>query len=224
MSTLLMRLAAPLQAWGLESKFDVRRSGREPTKSGVIGLVAAAMGIRRDEDARLAELAAMRFGVRVDREGTMYRDYHTVLTKTKSNGKTITAETHRYYLSDAVFVAGLESEDEALLGRMAEALDHPVFPLFLGRRSCPPTGRLCMGVVPAELEDALTTAPIQGEGKQDGLRMVTEAKQGMRGGLVRDVPVSFNPSKRLYAFRQVNETTIRFGGDETTHDPMAELE
>ena len=103
MSTLLVRLAAPLQAWGLESKFDVRRSGREPTKSGVIGLVAAALGIRRNEDERLAELAAMRFGVRVDREGVMIRDFHTARTP-------VTAYvTQRYYLSDAVFVAGLES-------------------------------------------------------------------------------------------------------------------
>lgn len=218
MSTLLMRLAAPLQAWGLESKFDVRRSGREPTKSGVIGLAAAALGIRRDEDTRLAELAAMRFGVRIDREGVMMRDFHTARTSSTAY------VTQRYYLSDAVFVAGLESEDEALLNRIAVALAHPVFPLYLGRRSCPPAGPLCMGVVPAALEDALAAAPLQAGAATNGLRMVTEVKPGHSGGFVRDVPISFNPEKRIYAFRQVNETTIGSGRSPMVHDPMAELE
>ena len=49
MSTLLLRLAAPLQSWGASSKFGRRATEREPTKSGVIGLVAAALGIRRTE-------------------------------------------------------------------------------------------------------------------------------------------------------------------------------
>ena len=39
MATLLLRLAAPLQAWGADSKFETRKTGREPTKSGVIGLL-----------------------------------------------------------------------------------------------------------------------------------------------------------------------------------------
>lgn len=49
MSTLLLRLAGPLQAWGAESKYEIRRTGREPTKSGVIGLLMAALGCRRDD-------------------------------------------------------------------------------------------------------------------------------------------------------------------------------
>jgi len=45
MATLLLRLAAPLQAWGADSKFETRKTAREPTKSGVIGLLAAALGL-----------------------------------------------------------------------------------------------------------------------------------------------------------------------------------
>ena len=74
MSTLLLRLAAPLQAWGTDSKFEVRRTNREPSKSGVIGLLAAALGLRRDAD--LSELSALRFGVRVDRNGEVIKDFH----------------------------------------------------------------------------------------------------------------------------------------------------
>ena len=81
MSTLLLRLAGPLQSWGTDSKFDVRRTGREPSKSGVIGMVAAALGIQREEDERIRELAGLRFGVRADREGKLLRDYQTVKAK-----------------------------------------------------------------------------------------------------------------------------------------------
>lgn len=60
MATLLLRLAAPLQAWGADSKFETRKTGREPTKSGVIGLLAAALGLRRDErEALLIDRAAV---------------------------------------------------------------------------------------------------------------------------------------------------------------------
>ena len=67
--------------------------------------------------------------------------------------------THRYYLADAIFLAGLESEDEALLQQIADALRHPVYPLFLGRRSCPPTLPLCLGIRQNTLEEALQAEP-----------------------------------------------------------------
>ena len=76
MSTLLLRFAGPMQAWGVDARFDVCRTNREPTKSGVIGLLAAALGLRRD--APLDDLTALRFGVRVDREGQLLRDLHMV--------------------------------------------------------------------------------------------------------------------------------------------------
>ena len=113
MSTLLLRLAAPLQAWGTESKFESRRTQREPSKSGVIGMLAAALGLRRDAD--LSELTALRFGVRVDREGKVIKDFHTaqavkVVKAEKKTKKEKDKEpekigyiTSRYYLSDAIF-------------------------------------------------------------------------------------------------------------------------
>ena len=124
MSTLLLRLAGPMQSWGTDSKFDVRRTQREPSKSGVIGLIAAALGIPRQDQEILHTLASLRFGIRVDREGTMIRDYHTA-----HPGKGSPYVTHRYYLSDAIFVAGLESKDEELLNKIGKALQAPVFPL-----------------------------------------------------------------------------------------------
>ena len=213
MSTLLLRLAGPMQSWGTDSKFDVRRTQREPSKSGVIGLVAAALGVSRQDRQALATLACLRFGVRVDREGTLLRDYHTAHGKTCKKEEAVYI-TNRYYLADAVFVAGLESEDGALLERMGEALVSPAFPLYLGRRSCPPTGRIFLGISPKPLEEALR------ENAPDSASwLVLDAKAGESGGLQRDVPLSFNPNRREYGFRRVVSCSLH-----SEHDPMAELE
>ena len=108
MSTLLLRLAAPLQAWGINSKFDIRKTEREPSKSGVVGLLAAALGRRRDES--LDDLAALKFGIRSDKEGELLKDFHMVLKDKKTS-----YVTTRYYLADAIFLVGLESQDENFL-------------------------------------------------------------------------------------------------------------
>jgi CRISPR system Cascade subunit CasD len=84
MSVLLMRLAGPMQSWGIQSRYLVRDTGLEPSKSGVIGLLCAALGRARHEP--VDDLAALRLGVRVDREGRMARDYHTALKVIKADG------------------------------------------------------------------------------------------------------------------------------------------
>ena len=73
--TLLLRLAGPMQSWGTQSRFTVRDTGSEPSKSGVIGLLCAALGLGRA--APLDEFASLRMGVRVDAPGMMQVDYHT---------------------------------------------------------------------------------------------------------------------------------------------------
>src|ERR1019366_10448139 len=80
--TLLLRLAGPMQSWGLDSRFDdLRDTGLEPSKSGVLGLVCAALGKPGDDQPgywpSLAELVSLRMGVRVLREGTLRVDFQT---------------------------------------------------------------------------------------------------------------------------------------------------
>lgn len=238
MSTLLVRLAAPMQAWGIDSKFDIRQTGREPSKSGVLGLLAAALGARRDDDLLLEKLSSLRFGVRVDQEGTLLRDFHMVLKDEKTSYL-----THRYYLSDAVFLVGLESDDEAFLQELNEALHHPVFPLYLGRRSCPPSLPLALGIRSAELQETLQREPWQvsewrkeqwhrwNEDKLPQLRLLTDAEPSdSSSALQKDVPVSFDPSCRKYRYRGVTAHGFIDLHDEeqqnlyvTTHDAMGEL-
>lgn len=240
MGTLLLRLAAPLQSWGEDSKFETRRTRREPTKSGVIGLLAAALGRRRDEP--LDDLKSLRFAVRVDQEGELLRDFHTA-SNAKSNylteryylsgtsfqegklprGFHMAREeetdyvTERYYLSDAVFLAGLESGDEEFLRKLDAALRAPAFPLFLGRRSCPPTPPLSLGVTSEPLEKALTAAPRQtpewrrrfDDASEASLRAVFDADPGACGAArLKDLPVSFSPKRRQYAYRACEERLL----------------
>lgn len=215
MSTLLLRFAGPMQAWGADSRFDVCRTNREPTKSGVIGLLAAALGWRRD--APLDDLEALQFGVRVDREGVLLRDFHMV-----RSAKTAYVTT-RYYLCDAVFLTGVFSEDEALMQRLAEAVSHPAFPLFLGRRACPPEGRVFLGLREEALEEALMHEPSllsqQTMDPNKMTRMVLEDPAGP--ARLRDVPVSFSPFRREYRYRAAKEQWI--GSQTAAHDPMREL-
>lgn len=230
MGTLLLRLAGPLQAWGYDSKFETRRTGREPTKSGVTGLLAAALGRKRDE--AIDDLLALHFGVRVDKEGELLHDYHTVQMK---SGKTHV--THRYYLSDATFLVGFESEDEKMLKTLEQALYNPAFPLFLGRRSCVPTLPLVVGVRTLGLIEALRSEPWQlspwmqkkeikkGHGL---LRILTDAAPDEKNIVaVKDFPISFHPESRKYTYRPVKEQLpVMMDSllpEETSHDVMAEL-
>lgn len=219
MSTLLLRFAGPLQAWGADSRFDVRRTNREPTKSGVIGLIASALGLRRD--APLDELNRLRFGVRVDREGVLLRDLHTV-----RKDKNTSYMTTRYYLSDAVFLIGLYSDDETLMQRLEHAVRNPAHPLFLGRRSCPPEGRVCLGLRQMPLEEALKSEPSlippkpSKSDEPQRARIVLDDPRGT--ARLNDLPVSFSPYNRQYAYRAAREMWNTFPANDA-HDPMLEL-
>src|SRR5690554_858091 len=113
-ATLLIRLVGPQQSWGTSSRFDYRDTELAPTKSGVVGLLAAALGRSRDED--VTDLAGLVMGVRADRPGVPMIDYHTALDVVLSNGKPgDTVLSRRTYLADAAFLVGLESEDPEFL-------------------------------------------------------------------------------------------------------------
>jgi CRISPR system Cascade subunit CasD len=146
-STLLLRLAGPMQSWGTQSRFTMRDTGLEPSKSGIIGLLCAAQGRPRSEP--VDDLAVFRMGVRADQEGVMKMDYHTaggthlkgddygVVTADATSRRPVTST--RYYLADADFLVGLEGDDEALLQRLHEALESPRWQLYLGRKAFVPS-------------------------------------------------------------------------------------
>ncbi|ANJ67343.1 type I-E CRISPR-associated protein Cas5/CasD [Halothiobacillus diazotrophicus] len=164
MPTLLLRLAGPMQSWGTTSRFDQRDTGKEPSKSGVIGLLAAALGIDRETwNEDLQALAALAMGVRHDRPGVLKRDYQTAQRIISADRSKMheTAVTTRDYLADAVFLVGLEGLDRALLERAHAALQNPTWPLALGRKSYVPSESIWLegGVAEEPLMSALSAHP-----------------------------------------------------------------
>lgn len=162
MATLLLRLQGPMQSWGTTSRFDERDTQLEPSKSGVLGMVCAALG--RDRSEPVADIAALRMGVRVDREGVPMRDYQTatgvVIASTGKADLGRTVVSPRYFLSDAAFLVGLEG-DSALLESIQAALKKPVWPLALGRKSFVPGVPVWLvdGLTDQSLNEALSTYP-----------------------------------------------------------------
>jgi CRISPR system Cascade subunit CasD len=163
MPTLLLRLVGPMQSWGTTSRFDQRDTGKEPSKSGVIGLVAAALGIDRENWTDLEPLTHLSMGVRHDRPGVPRRDYQTAQRIISADHSKIheTAVTTRDYLADAAFLVGFEDQDRTLLERIHAALRNPVWPLALGRKSYVPSESIWIeqGLWDEPLEEALKQRP-----------------------------------------------------------------
>ncbi|MFI8816048.1 MULTISPECIES: type I-E CRISPR-associated protein Cas5/CasD [unclassified Streptomyces] len=282
---LLLRLAGPLQSWGVASRFAPRRDSHDcPTKSAVAGMCAAALGLPRDmpleepmsspgsgEPRRtaLGELARTVFAVRADHPGVPVRDYHTVgagtyplrprdiitdhrraaavsasldtaagdgfghhrLTGWYGAPKKIAADplsgalvsgelnrsaliTERWYLADATFLVALQHDDAAFLESVGEALEHPKRLLWLGRKSCPPSGTLFLKVFPGDAEMAFRAHPLLPgpDGIEDPGRwpwawfQVPPSERGATP--VRDQPLSFDSlrpehTKRWEARRRI---------------------
>lgn len=207
MSVLLLRLAGPLQSWGDSSRFTRRETRPEPTKSGVLGLIAAAQGRRRADD--ITDLAQLRFGVRVDQPGRLVRDFQTAVP---TDGRGPMPLSYRYYLADALFLAGIEG-DPRLLALLDAAIREPVYPLYLGRRSCPVEGKVTLGLVDADLETALRSRDWlasawhrRRQGQVVGLPLLVDAGPDSPDGdteTIRDAPQSFSPERREYGWRDV---------------------
>jgi len=208
MSVLLLRLAGPMQSWGTDSRFSHRDTRAEPSKSGVVGLLCAALG--RPRSAPLEDLAGLTMGVRVDRPGRLARDYHTAqeVLRADGSGRQDTVISDRYYLADADFLVGLEGQ-RGLLQQLDAALRRPVWPLYLGRKSFVP-GRPVPLPQPADAihEGALLDVlgsfgwfPRDAKDRPEGpLRYVVEVPFGS-GEPRPDLPLSF--AKRTFAVRHV---------------------
>lgn len=211
MPTLLLRLTGPMQSWGTTSRFDQRDTGKEPSKSGVIGLLAAAVGIDREHWTPLEPLTHLTMGVRHDRPGVPKRDYQTAGCAAsdsiiKADGKQAKdggVVSDRFYLADASFLVGLECADRTLLERLHAALRNPVWPLALGRKSYVPSESIWMpnGLQDLPLLESLTrwpwlTSPRKGEKPPEKLLISLESNDGS-GALRMDQLLSSFAERRF---------------------------
>jgi CRISPR system Cascade subunit CasD len=237
-ATLALRLAAPLQTWGRLSEAGRRQTAAQPTKAGIIGMLAAAQGLARGEP--LTDLLELVLAVRIDQSGTVLRDYHTVsdcrglpLLSASVDKKGIqrrtsppkhTAVTQRFYLQDAVFVAAVEGSREFIMS-LAHAVRHPAFPLALGARACVPTQPLVLPGPDGDcwtgsVLDVLRTIPSQARlvpanpDSRHRLPVTVDGVADPEGTLgtvedvVEDVPVSFDQRGRGFRSRKVRHLWV----------------
>jgi CRISPR system Cascade subunit CasD len=211
MSVLALQLAGPLQSWGVSGRFAWRTTAAAPTKSGVIGLLAAALG--RPRDADLKDLAALRFGVRVDQPGTRLRDFQTAHHAVTQRSMPL---SERFYLADAVFVAAVEG-DATRIRELYEAVRAPHYPPYLGRRSCPPARPVELGLRDGGLGAVLEAEPWRASTWYQRrerrylvpLEILVETDPGTRAAdMQHDQPVSFDPRHRRYDVRAFRTDTV----------------
>lgn len=141
MKYLVLRLWAPLMSFGEGDYWDIRGTGVFPTKSAVVGMLAACMGWPRNESDKIAGLSeGISVSVRQDNTFSILRDYHTILNTLKADGKPNenAVQSYRHYLMDAEFSVLISSRSDLLSREIKSALLDPVWPVFLGRKSCIP--------------------------------------------------------------------------------------
>ena len=221
MATLLLNLTGPMQSWGTTSRFTQRDTGKEPSKSGLLGLLAAALGIDRDNWTDIEPLSRLAMGVRHDRPGIPKRDYQTaacssddtIIRADGSSAKDGGVVSERFYLADAAFLVGLSGDDVPLLRRIHDALRNPVWPLSLGRKSYVPSEPVWIeaGVIDNTLRDTLTIWPWiartrDWEQRPETLACSFESEDGS-GSMRMDQPLS-SFAERRYGARFVRTESI----------------
>ncbi|MGW7063524.1 type I-E CRISPR-associated protein Cas5/CasD [Streptomyces sp. NPDC054904] len=244
---ILLRLTGPLQSWGCLSHFNERDTAPFPTRSALIGLLASALGRSREEP--IDDLSTLTLTVRTDRPGVPLRDLHTVggglparSTVTTAEGKkrtgdTTTLLTHRTYLADAAFTAALTATPQTpveLLEDAAAALTHPKWPLYLGRRSCPPDGPLLLGTSRDALHHLIhlpiaappprpnqhtpitftSDQPLSGLPLQDPQALADHSDGDTPTGQINDQPQTFHPRRRSHRARAVYHRTLHLPHDQ----------
>lgn len=155
MQFLVFQLYGPLAAWGEIAVGEQRHSYSHPSRSAILGLVAAALGIRREQEDELKKLSGcLGVAVMVEAEGEWLRDYHTAQVppdKRKIKYYTrrdelkeqdlYTILSQRDYRTDACYRIALwskQNEPVYSIDQIKVALSKPYFPLYMGRKSCPP--------------------------------------------------------------------------------------
>lgn len=216
-NTLFLRLSGPMQAWGTGSRLQIRRSDPYPSKSGVLGILLCALGVRRSAaQGRLKEFARLLCGVRIDRPGTLDWDYHTVgakigirqaeggIKRTASTKEFETLLSRRQYILDSSFLVALHGDTD-LIDQATDAIKEPVWPFFLGRKCCIPSEPVYSGTGSfVDLHTALGSVPFStgthaSIEERVALRAILEHPPGAppppNAFVVYDVPRTFsNPS------------------------------
>ena len=211
MAVLLIRLAGPMQSWGDSSRFVKRTTRREPTKSGIVGLIASALGRTREDP--VDDLAQLELAVRIEQPGQLMRDFQT---ERPVDGGDPMPLSDRYYLADACFLVALGGPND-MLEKVEAALRLPRRPLYLGRRSCPADMPLCLGIngEAQDVRQVLSREPWRASERYKSrhtdvlaLEMVADARDGEACESWADYPLTYSAAGRRYACRPVTRLRV----------------
>ena len=208
---LALLLDAPLQSWGYQSKFDRRTSFSSPTRSGILGMLCAAMGVDRADSETLAEFANLEVTVYTLQNNGRLTDFHTVgggwnkkthkrnIVPKADGGIGNTVVTRREYLQSSTFGAVLRGPRNQL-EPIGEALQNPRWGIWLGRKSCIPASPVMQGLF--DTEEAALQHLCQQAGTPNASRVCREAASFEDGtDTLMDTPLDF--AERSFAPRRV---------------------
>ena len=170
MEFLVFQLQAPLSSWGDTAVGEYRGSYEHPGESALIGLLGAALGIRREDEAAHAALRqGYGFAVGVQSGGKLLRDYHTAQVPGRAalkgrphatrrdelgvpKDELNTILSTRDYRQEAASLIAVQPRNDVpySLEALATALRKPRFVLYLGRKSCPPAAPLYPQIIKAD--------------------------------------------------------------------------
>lgn len=220
MKSIILKFSGPLQSWGTRSHFEIRHTDPYPSKSAVIGMIAAALGYKRGEDAKIQKLNELDYAVRMDQAGQIIEDFQNAHKYKNTPDPVLDRNyvTHREYIEDAVFVAAIGSEDDLWVNEIYKALQRPYYSLYEGRRSCPIMADSLLGIVDENVLSVLQSVPWQAaEWYRRRLRHISGEDAVIRipiyadGSLIlegrevlyrRDGVLSFSEKGRKFTFRK----------------------
>lgn len=206
--TLILRINSTWASAGADRTLDYYATNKELTKSEVIGMLAAALGRSREDS--IADLAALRFAVRTDRDGRPFTDTQTATVI--SNGKEQKYFFHKQYLAGSSFLVGLESEDRLFLEKIEDALKHPYYALYVGRKNCVPVELpgypMIAGIRDGRLEETMPDEDGACPDAQPFGKIQYECLPGEKAdAFLMDQPITFSQKERRYARRAVRYGT-----------------
>lgn len=209
MRFVLMRLRAPMQSWGTQSVHRDRGTERFPTKSGVIGLVANALGRSRDDS--IIDLASLVMAAGEVVPGRVAYDFQTVgggydwwkhmitdkdVAAAQKDIQTATIMRRKAYLEEADFVVALSGND-VLIDQIAEALDNPARPIFLGRKAFLPTTPVFDGVANGDdILDIMRAWTDRGDARYRIVRVLVEVPYSDAESRTYDQPTADFATRR----------------------------
>ena len=212
MKTILLKFAGPLQSWGTDSHFETRHTDYYPSKSAIVGMLAAAMGINRSDDESVRKLNQLDFAVRIDQQGNLLRDFHIAQKYKKDGSFERNYVTNRYYMEDAVYVTAVAGPDNQM-EEIFSCLKRPFFQLYMGRRALPVPHDFLIGIYDEELFKALKNIPWQAalwykrrfrSSKEVNLDVYGDSRSLINDGqkhMRRDCVRSFSQKERAFSMR-----------------------